>query len=465
MKFLKPRKPDSGTPARPLLPDESEPETSRAPQGHSTAAEEDAKRAGRKAARHKILAEEEQNEDDEEEDGEEEEEEDAQWDFWAFRNDKDDDLEDGSSEHEGYEDEEGEDEDTTPSGSRIEPCADRSASYFARLSERRSAAKCRGLVGVSTGLPQLDQATGGLQQITLIAGRKQTGKTSLATQMCLAALRSDQKLAVVYYLLDDMTEDDLFDQMLCFEAGVDHAKFVSGQLSAAEHAEVKSASSRLQKEIWARMHIIAHIEDRYGQGVTGENIYDRCRYFMSLVGAERAMPVLDMFNDLPHPRDSHRWEEDHRAILRRIESDPDRWRLEQILKLRDLSQKDCPGGWPILALCQLRKPSSYREEPEVEDMLGGVDLGYKAKRVFILIPDATANPSKPVMPVTLVVKKARHATSERLPLLFRHTQFRFAEMKDSTQQGSKAGKKGSRPASESRPKSSSSFDPLAGMEP
>src|SRR5262249_17637628 len=63
--------------------------------------------------------------------------------------------------------------------------------YLAGLEARRSDTQSRGLVGLATGLARLDQATGGVQQITVIGGRTQTGKTSLATQICLAALRND----------------------------------------------------------------------------------------------------------------------------------------------------------------------------------------------------------------------------------------------------------------------------------
>jgi len=148
--------------------------------------------------------------------------------------------------------------------------------------------------------------------------------------------------------------------------------------------------------------------------------------------------------------------------VRRIESDPDHWRLEQILELRRQSEELCPGGWPILALRQFRKSLTKQTEPTVEDLLGGAELAYKAKRVFFLLPDAKADASKPVVPVTLAIKKARHARMERLPLKFHHAQFRFEETQGTAEKGSnKTVEKPSRPSSNNK---CSSIDPLAGME-
>lgn len=362
----------------------------------------------------KLLAEEEQKEQEADDDMDEYEDDDTDAD-----EDDDDNIEDAPARPT--------DDDLAPK-SRVRTNADLFPAYLERLKERRSNIRERNMAGEATGLSKLDHATEGIQQITVIGGRAQTGKTSLAAQMCLAALRANPDLAVAYLLMDDMPQDELFDQLVCYEARIDRDKYLKGQLSAGEQKEVDAAINRLGEEVQPRMTTFTRFSNEHGRGLSGQAIFKTCHEFMEQVGAKRVLVVLDMFNDLPHPKATGAWDEDVLPTIRRIESDLDRWRLEQVLELRRLSERVCPGGWPVLALCELRKPTSQREEePSVDDLLGGVELSYKAKRIFFLVPDSKADAGKPTVPMTLVVKKARHARLSRVPLLFHHTQFRFEE--------------------------------------
>src|SRR3954454_20337346 len=108
------------------------------------------------------------------------------------------------------------------------------AASMVRRKQRRQNGRSLSLPGSATGLPKLDPALGGLQGISLLAGDTQTGKTSLACQWCLAALKHDPELAVLYFTLDDLSADDLLDQLICHEARVDHKKYVSGKVSRTE---------------------------------------------------------------------------------------------------------------------------------------------------------------------------------------------------------------------------------------
>jgi DnaB-like helicase C terminal domain len=417
-------------------------------------AERDAEaQAARKARLDKLLAEEEAaDEEDDEGDEEEDDEEDV-----------------------GEADDEGDDDDdeyiqpwtppqvVPPSAPAIETDADRMEDYIGRLKERRAGAIGRGLVGASTGLPTLNAATGGLQQLTLLVGTTGSGKTSFAAQAVAEALRHDPKLAAVYYAMDDMTEDDLLDQMVCREAGVDHETLVGEQMSQEEKGKVNAALATLREDVQRRMRTLDHFPNKDGRGESGEDIFGFCHRFMRQVGAERVLVVLDMLNDLPHPRASGSWDEEYLPSIRRIEGDPDRWRLEQVVDLRERSLEVCPGGWPILALCKFRKSVPIGKEPEIEDILGSVDLAYKAMRVFFLVPDPEADPEAPVVGVTLAIKKGRHADMVRLPLLFHRSHFRLEEAKGPTEGGKKAGKKAPRPSSAKQATPSAAFDPLAGM--
>ena len=361
-----------------------------------------------------------------------EEEEDEYADPDEYDDDDEDDAEDDQDENDGI----GlpmsaPSEGAANSGAHTPTDADCFDAYLAHVRARRDNVQSGGGIGVATGLPSLDHGRGAVEQITIIGGRTQTGKTSLATQISVAALRSDRELAVAYHLMDDMTQFDLFDQILCSEARVDYGSYTAGSLTKDEQGRVEAAIIRLRQDVFPRMRTFDLFPNERGWGLSGQLIFAACRQFMGQVGAKRVLVVLDMFNDMPHPKASAGWDEEVLSTVRRAESDPDRWRLEQLLELRRLSHGVTPGGWPVLALCELRKPTSQRDEdPTVEDLLGGVELTYKAKRVFFLVPDPRADARKPVVPVTLVVKKARHAQLNRLPLRFHHTQFRFEEVND-----------------------------------
>ena len=346
--------------------------------------------------------------------------------------------------------------------------ADRFPDYLRRLKARRRNAQDRGLTGAATGLAQLDAATGGVQEVTILGGPTQSGKTSLAAQICLAALQHDPTLAVVYWLLDQMTEDDLFDQLICHRARVDHRTFVDGKLSPEEQGRVESAVDWLRKCIWPRMLTLdSPLPDKHGFGLSSERMFNKCRGFMEQVGARRLLVVIDMLDDMPIPWVVGTETDEYVREVHRIEAEPDRWRLQQVLALNDMAKETSLGGWPILAICKLRKSLSRREEPSLDDLLGSVQLAYKAARVLFLIPEDSRAATADVVRVTLVCKKGRHARPIRLPLDFHHTQFRFAEAKGSprvSSGGKSASGRATREEQERHTRRAARLDPLAGMD-
>jgi hypothetical protein len=413
-----------------------------------------------------------EEDDDDDEPGAESAEEDAEADeegddkhLAGECDDEDDDAEEDEDEDEDSEDEVQAANHASPPARTIRTDADEYERYIDRLEERRRRLRRVGLVGAATGLAQLDNAIGGLQKITILGGHTQTGKTSLATQFCLAALRRDPKLAVVYFLLDNMTPDDLFDQITCNEARVDYKEYVGGELSDEERKKVQAATTRLRKGILRRMVTVTGFRAD-GRGLTGERMFNFCASFMRQVGATRVMPVIDMLEDIQLP---HLTGDDHKeflAYVRGVEAQAEEWRLRQVVELSARSDSVIEGGWPVLVLAKLRKSLARHEEPQLEDLLGGVALSYKAQRVFFLVPDPSARADAAVAPVTLLIQKARHGQAVRFPLSFYHTQFRFEEAPGrAPAAGGKAARapKGNKAANKeaSQPQR---VNPLAGME-
>jgi hypothetical protein len=76
-------------------------------------------------------------------------------------------------------------------------------------------------------------------------------------------------------------------------------------------------------------------------------------------------------------------------------------------------------------LAKIRKSGSAHHEPALDDLLGGVELAYKANTILFLVPKSDAEGL--TTPVSLRVMKARHGQTTTIPLLFHHAQSRFDE--------------------------------------
>jgi hypothetical protein len=333
--------------------------------------------------------------------------------------------------------------------------ADRWEDYAAHLTERRALAQQQRCVGVASGLPQLDESIGGLQGVTVIAGPTQSGKTSLACQFLLAGLRADPELAVLYFLLDEMSADDLFDQLICYVAKVDHRPYVTGPLTTEERVRVRDAMRWYRTTVAPRMLTVDKSPcDSEGLGFLSHVIMrDYVSKLLKRTQPSRLMIVIDMFEDLPLPVKGPT------KHIEQVWKDPCAWRLDQVMALFTWTQKICSDGWPILVLAKLRKLVQGHVEPTLDDLLGGVALGYKAKRVFFLTPNCPTEEGSAAVPVTLRVMKGRHGRTVSLPLLFHHTQFTFKEASGDPAATAKTRKPRVRKPGANAPP----LDPLAGL--
>jgi replicative DNA helicase len=336
---------------------------------------------------------------------------------------------------------------------RILTVADQMTDYVERLERRREAVKTSGITGVSTGISQLDRAIGGVRDITILGGRTQVGKTSLAIQICLAALKTDPHLGVAYILGDNMSADDVVDQAICQVAQVDYQNYVTSALTTANQVKLAKATDWLRNKIGPRMGIINKLPAG-NRGCSHEQMFELCAGLEQRIGASRLLVIIDMFDNIPLPRimggESELW----KTEVARIVSDPDRWRLEQIVNLSAESRDRCQGGWPILVLAKIRKSGSANHELALDDLLGGVELAYTANTILFLLPKRDAEGS--TTPISLRVMKARHGQTTTIPLLFDHAQSRFDEAVSPAQ--------GKRVESTRKPRGfDHGIDPLTGM--
>lgn len=108
------------------------------------------------------------------------------------------------------------------------------------------------LIGVTTGLRDLDVKLGGLQpsDLVILAGRPSMGKTSLATNIAFSAAESYRNTgggsgAVVGFFSLEMSQDQLATRILSDCAEIPSERIRKGDLSAHEMMRLNEATARL----------------------------------------------------------------------------------------------------------------------------------------------------------------------------------------------------------------------------
>ncbi len=101
------------------------------------------------------------------------------------------------------------------------------------------------VIGVPTGLADLDKLLGGLQRsdVIVMAGRPGTGKTSLALSIALQASRRWQKRVAIFSL--EMSDEQLVQRLISAETGIDSQRLRLGRIENNEWATFMQATNLL----------------------------------------------------------------------------------------------------------------------------------------------------------------------------------------------------------------------------
>ena len=110
--------------------------------------------------------------------------------------------------------------------------------------EQLQAAK-GGITGVSTGIHDLDEMTGGLQRgdLVIVAARPSMGKTAFVTGVGLHAAISHQTPVALFSL--EMSKQQVVQRMLCSEALVDLGRLLRGRLQDDDFGRLAQAAGHL----------------------------------------------------------------------------------------------------------------------------------------------------------------------------------------------------------------------------
>jgi replicative DNA helicase len=101
------------------------------------------------------------------------------------------------------------------------------------------------LTGITTGFPELDALTGGLQKsdLIIIAGRPSMGKTAFALSIARNAAVEGKTPVAIFSL--EMSVEQLTLRLICIEANVDMHALRTGRLSAEEWQRISASVGRI----------------------------------------------------------------------------------------------------------------------------------------------------------------------------------------------------------------------------
>ena len=293
---------------------------------------------------------------------------------------------------------------------------------FADMQQQNSQ---QGMLGLTTGLPKLDELLGGLRGLVFLAGDKGTGKTSLILYMVLAALRARADLAVLFYSLD-MGKTRIYERLLCCEAGIDYRTLNDPHKSPQQEQRLAEAAERLRQTILPRLRVVERdfsVEEVYEgenrtlvrNGLTYSGITRDCNNLRQSCRANQVLIVVDLFQKMdPHGDVAEGAATDH-------------YRLDVLQTVQN--QSCCPmrpHGYPILVTSEIRKDAT-KSNLTRDDLKCSGRIASDADVVLLMWPDET-NDNAPgdIVPTTLRIGKGREGVRrEDLKLWFHHTHFRF----------------------------------------
>jgi replicative DNA helicase len=107
-------------------------------------------------------------------------------------------------------------------------------------------AQNRKVVGMTYGIPELDETTTGARtgEITLVAGRPGHAKSAFAEQM---AIENAANGVNVGYFSHEMSKQDIFQRALCYRTGIDFLRIRSGNLSMRDLEQLAAEAKRLEE--------------------------------------------------------------------------------------------------------------------------------------------------------------------------------------------------------------------------
>ena len=214
-------------------------------------------------------------------------------------------------------------------------------SVFDELSEAASSGNQ--IPGISTGLPDLDRVTLGLNksELILVAARPGMGKTSIALNMALTAAMSQHKTVAIFSL--EMSREQLVMRLLSRAALIPSQNLLTGQLTEQQWRDISDAAQTLsQTDI--------RIDDNPTLTVSDMNA--QCRRVPNL-----DLVVIDYLQLMQSAGSGHSWSNESRTQA-----------VSDISRMLKIMAKEL--NVPVICLSQLSRANESRQDkrPMLSDL-------------------------------------------------------------------------------------------------
>ncbi len=212
-------------------------------------------------------------------------------------------------------------------------------------------------------LPRLDAATLGLRGLMLLAAAPNVGKTALALQLGLDAVRQDPQACLLVMSLE-MPRADLIRRLICNLARLEWKDLALDLASPADHQALETA----RQELASLGRRILILDDENFPLATVEAILERLAWLKAQSGASRALVLVDYLQVFPLPPGE--------AALA---EGADHWRVGAMKRLRDQS------GAAVLVISEVDKPTPGQPwATALSDVSGSARAVYTPDMVFLL---------------------------------------------------------------------------------
>jgi replicative DNA helicase len=270
--------------------------------------------------------------------------------------------------------------------------------------EQLQAAK-GGITGISTGMHDLDEMTGGLQKgdLVIVAARPSMGKTAFVTGVGLHAAIASQTPVAMFSL--EMSKQQVVQRMLCSEALVDLGRLLRGRLQDDDFGRLAQAAGHLNTApVW--------IDDSGSLNVLEMRAKARR---LKADQPDLGLIVIDYIQLMSGGNDAENRQQEVSAISRGLKS------LAKELEV------------PIIALSQLSRAPEQRSDhrPQLSDLRESGSIEQDADLVmFLYRPEYyhtrdEAQEKGIVGKAELIISKQRNGPTGTVDLFFRKECARF----------------------------------------
>lgn len=253
-------------------------------------------------------------------------------------------------------------------------------------------------IGIPTGFPDLDKVIKGIHtgRVYVVAGESGSGKSIFVGDLVRSATFRHGAAALVFNL--EMTKPELFDRLLCAEAGVHHDRAIGGTLTDSDWSKLakttgETAAARLWLDDTARL-TVADIRARVLRYKREQNVKIVVVDLIGLVTADRRLP-----------------------------------REQQVAEIsRKLQQLSVELDIAVIVVAQINRNNQQRADkrPSIHDLRESAQIGHDAAVVILVHRSEKHDRSKRPGEADLIIDKNRFGPEQDITVCAQLHYCRFA---------------------------------------